>query len=57
MLARHIAEWYGQGDRQDLLHVSGLCAAAASDFPFCGEGNDSPDAATGRDCRGAGPDG
>ena len=56
MLARHIAEWYGQGDRQDPLHVSGLCAAA-SDFPFCGEGNDPPDATTGRDCRGAGPDG
>ena len=48
---------YGQRDRQDPVHVSGLCAAAASDFPFCGEGNDPPDAATGRDCRGAGPDG
>ena len=48
---------YGQGDRQDPFHVSRLYDAAASDFPFCGEGNDPPDAAAGRNCRSSGSDG
>lgn len=48
---------YGQGDRQDPFHVSRLYDAATSDFPFCRERNDPTDAAAGRNCRGAGPDG